>query len=107
MTTIPQTPLHIQTTNLKCPEAPRKKKRRFNNYRELPTPLRLNFDNEVNFLQNLNFEQNFEDSMNFYSSPLSSPRENNIRVCPDAPVKGNRNQNIFVGITRVNLFGIN
>ena len=107
MTTIPQTPLHIQISNLECPEAPRKKKRRFNNYRELPTPLRLNFDNEVNFLQNLNFEQNFENSMHFYSSPLSSPIRNNNRACPNAPVKGNRSQNIFRGITRVNLFGVN
>ena len=109
MTTILQTPLHVQVSNLVCPDAPSKKRRRFhNNYRELPPPLKLNFDNEINSSWEFNYQGNFDNSINPISTSFDSPRVNsNIRVCPNAPIKGKKKlYSSFGENTVINLFGV-
>lgn len=84
---IPQTPLHVQVTNLICPELPRKR-RRSNINRELPPPLRLNFDDGVEFnVGSLELDQ--ENEYNLITPP-PSPRANFNEEVLWAPRKNRR-----------------
>jgi len=87
---LPQTPLHLQFTNRKCPLAP-KKKIRFNNYsqEELGPPVILYFGNE----ENIN------------NTPVNSPRENPDEKYLWAPKKNRKVSNIN-GFHAKNLFGV-